>query len=64
MELKINEMILKSGIKKKHIARILEVDPNTLSKYINGKRKISLEMAVELAGILGCDVNDLFERTD
>ena len=62
MKLKINEAILKSGLKKKHVAKELSIDPNVLSRYIYGKRKISLEMAVKLAEILDCDLNDLFEQ--
>jgi len=62
LKLKINEMILKSGLRKGHIANKLEINPNTLSSYISGKRKISLEMAVELAKILNCDVNDLYKE--
>lgn len=62
MQLKIDEMILRSGMKKKHIAKELGIDPNTLSRYINGKRKISLEMAVELAKILNCKVDDLYKE--
>ncbi|MEN2464703.1 helix-turn-helix transcriptional regulator [Ornithinibacillus sp. JPR2-1] len=62
MRLRINEMILNSGLKKGHIAKRLEINPVTLSKYISGERKISLEMAVELADILDCEVTDLYEK--
>lgn len=62
MELRINEMIEKSGLRKGYIAKQLEINPNTLSSYISGKRKISLEMAVQLADILNCDITDLYTR--
>lgn len=62
MQLKINEMIDKSGLKKGHIAKQLGINPVTFSRYISGERKISLEMAVRLAEILGCDIKDLYER--
>ena len=61
MELKINEEIIKSGLMKKHVAKELGINPVTLSNYINGKRKISLELAVKLAAILDCEVTDLYE---
>ncbi len=64
IQLKINEMILKSGLKKGHIAKQLEINPVTLSNYISGKRKISLEMAIKLADILNCKVDDLYEVSD
>lgn len=60
MILKINEMILESGIKKKYIAKKLELDPNTLSRYISGERRIPLETAVELADLLQCKITDLY----
>lgn len=63
MKLKINEAIKKKGYLKKHVAKEMGINPNTLSKYISGKRKITLETADELAQILNCDINDLYERT-
>lgn len=63
MELIINEVINNSGMKKSYIAKQLGINPNTLSNYISGKRKISLETAVHLAEILGCDVKELY-KTD
>lgn len=60
MQLKINEEIQKSGYMKKHVAKELGINPVTLSNYITGKRKISLELAVKLAQILNCKVDDLY----
>lgn len=62
MKLLLDEEILKSGIKKGYIAKQLEINPVTLSNYISGKRKISLEMTVKLATILNCKVDDLYKR--
>lgn len=62
MELKINEAIIKSGYRKGYIAKELGINPNTLSSYISGKRKITLEKAVELADLLNCKVDDLYDR--
>lgn len=61
MQLRINEMISISGFRKGHIAEQLGISPVTLSNYISGKRKISFEMAVELAYILKCEITDLYE---
>lgn len=60
MELRINEMINKSGLKKKYVADQLGINPVTLSNYIYGKRKIPLETAVELADLLQCEITDLY----
>jgi DNA-binding XRE family transcriptional regulator len=62
MRLKINEAIEKSGYMKKYIAKELDINPVTMSNYISGKRKITLELAVKLAEILKCDITDLYER--
>lgn len=62
MELKINEVILKNGLKKGYLAKQLQINPVTLSHYISGKRKISLEMAVQLADLLNCKIDDLYDR--
>lgn len=62
VKLKINEAIMKSGYRKGFIAKELGINPNTLSSYISGKRKISLEMAVELADILNCQITDLYRK--
>jgi len=64
MELKINEMILNSGLKKGYVAKQLGINPVTLSNYISGKRKIPLETAVQLAAILNCKVDDLYVWED
>ncbi|UOQ93428.1 helix-turn-helix transcriptional regulator [Halobacillus shinanisalinarum] len=64
IKVKLNEMIEESGLRKKHIAKKLDVNPTTISGWISGKRRIFLEDAVRLANILNCDVNDLYEIVD
>lgn len=64
MKLKIDEMIKERGFLKKHVAKQMGINPNTLSKYITGKRKITLETAIQLADTLNCEVSDLYERKD
>lgn len=53
---------MKSGIKKKMIAKQLGVDPNTLSSWISGKSPISFEKAIHLSEILNCELNDLYKK--
>lgn len=61
MQLKIGEIIKRKGYTNKEIADILGVDQNTVSRYITGRRKITLETAVNLANVLNCKVDDLYE---
>lgn len=62
MQLKIGEMIKNRGYTNKQIADILDVDQNTISRYITGRIKITLETAIKLAEILNCKVDDLYDR--
>ncbi len=63
MEIKVNlnEPIKKSGVKKKHIAKELGVNQNTLSAWISGRSPISLINAARISIMIGCDLNDLIE---
>ncbi len=63
MEIKVNlnDPIKRSGVKKKYIAKELGVDPNTLSSWIKGTRPIPLIKAVQIAIIINCEVDDLYE---
>jgi len=62
MELNINEMIKKSGMKKEYIAKKMGISRVTLTNYISGRTPITLVKAVELAGILNCEVTDLIKK--
>lgn len=62
MQLKIREMIKEKGMTNKEVAKILEVDQNTISRYATGRIKITLETSVKLAEILNCKVDDLYEK--
>lgn len=60
MESKINEWILKSGYKKKHLANELEVSQEQLSRWISMKSYPPLKKAFKLSRLLGCTVEDLW----
>ncbi len=62
LKLKINEVIKEKGYLKKHVAKEMGIDPNTLSRYITGRRRLYLDTAVNLAEILNCTVDDLYEK--
>jgi DNA-binding XRE family transcriptional regulator len=62
LKMRLNEAIAESGIKKKYIAKELEVDPNTLSGWITGRRMIPFDKAIHLANIIDCKVDDLYEK--
>lgn len=64
MKSNINVWIAKSEMSKKEVAHKIEVSPVVLSRWINNRSKPTLENAFKLADLLGCKVDDLYERKD
>lgn len=64
MKLKIEELIVESGLKKKYVAEQLGININTLTNWIKGKNMPKLDQAVKLAHILNCKVDDLYTWDD
>ncbi|WP_258037553.1 helix-turn-helix domain-containing protein [Bacillus thuringiensis] len=64
IELKSNigELVQKKGLKGRWIAQQLKVTPSQVSNYIQGRSFPTIEKAFQLADILDCKVDDLFER--
>ncbi|MDY0396751.1 helix-turn-helix transcriptional regulator [Virgibacillus halophilus] len=62
MKLVIGELIEKSGLKKKYICEQLQITRHTLKNWIEGKTFPRLDQAVQLADLLQCKVDDLYER--
>ncbi len=53
-----------SGLRQNRLARMLEMDETTLSRIVNGFREPSIELRNNIAGMLKCDVDWLFQRRD
>ena len=51
-----------SGLKQKEVASALGISRGTLWCYEKGERKLSFDMAVKLAKIYGCSVEDFIEK--
>lgn len=62
--MKLDELFKTSGVRKNHAAKQLKVDPTTMSNWVTGKTYPDLNKAVQLAKILDCKVDDLYERND
>ncbi|MEY2196884.1 helix-turn-helix transcriptional regulator [Neobacillus sp. BF23-41] len=58
----IGDIIKKSKYKREFIMKELSVSANTLSNWSTGKSIPSLEKAFQLAELLDCKVDDLYER--
>ncbi|WP_096269418.1 helix-turn-helix domain-containing protein [Paucisalibacillus globulus] len=62
MKLRIGEAIKENGFTNRQVAKALGEDENNISRYIHGRRKITLLKAAEIADIIGCSLDDLVER--
>lgn len=63
MKSNIGYWIEKRGYKKKWVAEQIGVSQNVLSRWINNGSMPSVTKLFELADLLDCKVDDLYERT-
>jgi transcriptional regulator with XRE-family HTH domain len=56
---KLKKLILQSGIKQKHIAKLIRIDYSLLSRYVTGDREIPDATAWKLARVLGVEVSKI-----
>lgn len=59
---RIGQMIELSGLKKGYIANRLGISRQQLSNWIGGRSFPPIEKAFDLADLLNCKVDDLYER--
>ena len=57
---KIQEFREEKGYTQKQLAELLKISENYLNKIERGKRIPSLKLAVIIAKLLDCTLNDLF----
>jgi putative transcriptional regulator len=62
MKSNIGWLIKKSPYSRESLMNLLGVSANTLSNWSTGKSIPSLEKAFQLADLLNCKVDDLYER--
>jgi len=56
----IKEAREKAGLTQLEVAKKLNISDSFLSQLENGKRKLSLQMAINIAKALGMDPSDIF----
>ena len=64
MKSNIGEIIESRGYKKKWVAEQIGVSQNVLSRWINDGSMPSVLKLFELADLLDCKVDDLYERNN
>jgi len=57
---KINEIILKSGIKKQSLAQKLGVTNTTITRYCNGQSSPTVDTLIKISQILNVDISEFF----
>lgn len=62
MKLRIYELLNERGIKKGYVTNKLGVSFKTLQRWNDDETEIPLIKAIQLAKILDCDINDLWEE--
>ncbi|CUB59637.1 Helix-turn-helix [Bacillus subtilis] len=60
----IGELIQTRGLKGRWIAQQLKVTPSQVSNYIQGRSFPTVDKAFQLAEILDCKVDDLYEKVN
>lgn len=64
LKTKIKEYREKAGMKQIELAEIVNVRRETIVHLENGKYNPSLKLAMDIAGVFGTTVENLFEFTD
>lgn len=57
---KLDAVRLERGITQENMANRLNIATATYCQYENGKRTIPRDVAIQVAGILGCPVEEIF----
>jgi transcriptional regulator with XRE-family HTH domain len=52
-----------TGMRQNRLAKLVGIDEANLSRIVNGTRAPKQQMRQEIATVLGCDAEWLFERT-
>ena len=64
LKTKIKEYREKMGIKQVELAELVNVRQETIVNLENGKYNPSLKLAMDIAGVFGTTVEELFEFAD
>lgn len=59
---KITELIKKMELKRSDVAKFLEIDISTLSRYESGQRKIPLKILEKLSDLFGISLSELLDE--
>lgn len=66
LALKVGRCLLRYRLQERHmtqqeLADSMDITSQQISKYVNNRQKMSIEVAVNIAAILKCRVEDLYE---
>lgn len=64
MKCKIGDLIDEKGLRRKFIANKMGITPQQLSNWIHERNYPTIDKAFKIADLLGCKVDDLYERVE
>ncbi|WP_141433702.1 helix-turn-helix transcriptional regulator [Bacillus sp. 03113] len=59
---KLSDLLKSRDLTQQQLAEILHISKSTVSEYANDKYTMSYERAMNISAILGCAMEDLYER--
>lgn len=57
----LRELLRKSDMEQRELADLLNVTVQQINKYVLDKQKMSIQVAKNIAFILNCTIDDLYE---
>lgn len=64
MKSNIKWLVAKSDLTQKEIAKRLDISPQQFNMWATGRKYPRIDKAQQLAKILGCTLNDLYEKDE
>jgi putative transcriptional regulator len=58
----LKPLLKRAGITQTELARRIGKSPQMISHYANNRKAMDLETAFNIADVLDCSTNDLYER--
>lgn len=61
---RLKDVLKERGLKQSWVAEQMGIAPTIISRWANDRGKLSVEKLFELARVIGCKVDDLYDWKD
>lgn len=58
---RLRQLLKQRNLSQTELARRLKMKPQQIHNYISGRRVMTLEIAKNIATVLSCEIDDLYE---